>query len=331
MTTIYFKSDKEDTREVSLKDNESVLNALLRIGVEVPYGCRSGVCQSCIMKTEHCEIPKNAQKGLREVQKQQGYFLSCCCVPTESFSVSLSDQYKKELTSVIDKTFLTPDIIRLRVKKVICYRPGQYMTLWKDQEIARSYSLASHPTKDDFIEFHIRVYPGGSFSSWVANQLNVGDQLQIQGPMGDCFYSIKDKSQTLFLSGIGTGLAPLYGIVRDALLYGHKGKILLLIGSRSESNLYYSKELSALKSHYPQLEVRYSIQNIAPELVSTHSRESDIYATAKMLMPSLADTSVFLCGNDSFVKKMRKQCFLSGANMGDIYSDSFLNFPQKSA
>ena len=327
MTIIYY-NDKEGTQEVAVEENESVLNALLRKGIDIPFGCRSGVCQSCIMKTEHSDVPKNAQKGLREVQKQQGYFLSCCCIPAEPMVISLSEQYKKEITTVIDKTFLTPDIIRLRVKKVICYRPGQYMTLWKDKEIARSYSLASHPTKDDFIEFHIRVYPDGVFSSWVAAELNIGDSLQIQGPMGDCFYSIKDKNQTLFLSGLGTGLAPLYGIVRDALLYGHKGKVMLLIGARTETNLYYQRELMILKDKYPQLEVRYSVQEIAPELASRHSRECDIYATAKMLIPDLSNTSVFLCGNASFVKKMRKQCFLSGANMGDIYSDSFLSFPK---
>ena len=55
-------------------DDESVLNALLREGVDIPYGCQTGVCQSCIMKTEHSVVPRDAQKGLREVQKQQGYF-----------------------------------------------------------------------------------------------------------------------------------------------------------------------------------------------------------------------------------------------------------------
>lgn len=328
MASVYFKNDKKGTQEVPLNDNESVLSALLRQGIDIPYGCKSGVCQSCIMKTVHSEVPQNSQKGLREVQKQQGYFLSCCCIPTESIIVSMSDQYKKELTTIVDKTFLTPDIVRLRVKKVICYRPGQYMTLWKDDETARSYSLASHPSKDDFIEFHVRVYPDGAFSPWVAEQLKVGDSINIQGPMGDCFYSIKDTSQPIFLSGLGTGLAPLYGILRDALFKGHQGKILLLAGSRAEPGIYYQKELSALQAKYPQLEVRYSIQDMSSTLAATHSRESDIYATAKMLMPSLAGTSVFLCGNDSFVKKMRKQCFLSGANMGDIYSDSFLNFPK---
>jgi len=328
MNIIYYKDESGSTQQVALKDSETVLSALLRCGVDVPYGCQSGVCQSCIMQTEHSNIPREAQAGLREVQKQQGYFLSCCCKPSESMVVGLSNDYKKESTTVLEKTMLTPDVVRLRVKKVICYRSGQYMTLWKDEKIARSYSLASHPTHDDFIEFHIRVYSDGIFSSWVKDELNVGDQLQIQGPMGDCFYTNKKKSQTLFLSGLGTGLAPLYGIVRDALLSGHTGKILLLTGSRNEKALYYKPELAALSKEFSQFEVRYSVQDIAPELRSTKSRESDIYATAKMLMPSFTGSKVFLCGGESFVRKMKKQCFLAGANMGDIHSDAFLSFPK---
>jgi len=232
MSTIYYKDNNGHSQEVALDGDETVLDALLRCGVDVPYGCRTGICQSCIMKAEHSSVPRAAQAGLRDVQVQQGYFLSCSCKPTDSMVVALSNEYKKAVTTVLDKVMLTNDIVRLRVKKTICYRSGQYMTLWKGSDVARSYSLASHPTNDDYIEFHIRVYPEGVFSPWVAKELNVGDKLEIQGPMGDCFYTTKDKSQTLFLSGLGTGLAPLYGIARDALLSGHKGKILMLIGAR---------------------------------------------------------------------------------------------------
>ena len=328
MASIYYKNGDSDTREVSLMDGESVLNALLRKGVDVPYGCLTGVCQSCIMKTEHSVVPKAAQKGLREVQKQQGYFLSCCCKPTEPMVVSLSNQYKKEQTTVIDKKMLTPNIVRLRVKKVICYRPGQYMTLWKGSDTARSYSLASHPTQDDYIEFHIRIYQDGIFSPWAANELKVGDKIEIQGPMGDCFYTSTDKTQTLFLSGLGTGLAPLYGIARDALFRGHSGKIVMLVGAKTDKGLYYQKELADLQSQFTNFEVRYSVQEIQPEFAATNSRESDIYATTKMLMPDFSNVKVYLCGAQSFVAKMRKQCFLSGANMGDIHSDIFLSFPK---
>jgi len=320
MTHLYFKKSDKETQQVILSPGESVLNGLLRSGVQVPYGCRSGVCQSCIMQTQDTEIPNGAQVGLRETQKEQGYFLSCCCKPTETMIVSLSDIFQKETTTVLDKTMLSDDIVRLRVEKKICYRSGQYMTLWKDDKTARTYSLASHPSADNYIEFHLRIYPDGVFSKWVADSLNIGDQIDIQGPMGSCFYSRADKGQPLFLSGIGTGLAPLYGIARDALLQGHADPIHLLVGAKSQGNLYLEQELVALQQAYPQLHIHYSLQS--------GDSDNDIYQMAQQILPDFKGIKVFLCGADSFVKKMKKQCFLAGANMGDIASDVFLSFKE---
>lgn len=328
MTDVYFREADETVEKVSLLSDESVLSGLLRSGVEIPYGCRTGVCQSCMMQCQDSVIPIEAQKGLSEAQKQQGYFLSCCAKPKQPMVVGLSNLFKKETTKVLDKTILSKDVIRVRVKKVICYRPGQYMTLWKDQDTARTYSIASHPSKDDYIEFHVKIYDNGVFSPWVRETLNVGDTFEIQGPMGNCFYTNESKDQTLFLSGIGTGFAPLYGIARDALLSGHTGRILLLIGSRIKQGLYYHNELKILQDSFPNLEVKFSVAELDNESMATQSHASDIYTFASILIPDMSGVRVFLCGADSFIKKMRRQTFLAGANMGDISTDTFLCFPK---
>ncbi|MBX2850030.1 MAG: 2Fe-2S iron-sulfur cluster binding domain-containing protein [Acidiferrobacterales bacterium] len=328
MTEVYFREADSPVEKVSLQSDETVLSGLLRSGVDIPYGCRTGVCQSCMMKCQDSEIPAEAQKGLSEAQKQQGYFLSCCAKPRSPMIVGLSNLFKKETTTVVEKSVLSAEIVRVRVKKVICYRPGQYMTLWKDQDTARTYSLASHPTHDDFIEFHVRVYSQGVFSPWSRDTLEVGDKLDIQGPMGNCFYTADNKDQTLFLSGIGTGLAPLYGIARDALLSGHSGQIILLIGSRTEQGIYYQDELKHLQEKYANFQVKYSVADLDSETMASQGHASDIYTYANILMPDMTNVRVFLCGAESFVKKMRKQSFLAGANMGDISSDTFLCFPK---
>ncbi len=328
MTQLYFKGESSEITKVQLAEGETVLNGLLRNGVDVPYGCRTGVCQSCIMVSPNNEVPRTAQKGLREVQKQQGYFLSCCCQPKEPMVVSLSDYFKKESTTVLGKEFLSDTVVRIRLSKAICYRPGQYATLWKNAQIARTYSLVSHPTADNFLEFHVRVYPDGVFSNWVKDGMQIGDSLEIQGPMGDCYYTVEDKDQTMLLSGLGTGLAPLFGVARDALIQGHRGRILMLLGARTQEGVYYEKELADLQQRYPNFEVRFSVREMAPEFQARAGYSSDIYTLAKMLMPDLSNCKVFLAGGASFVRKMKRQCFLAKANMGDIAADTFLSFPK---
>jgi CDP-4-dehydro-6-deoxyglucose reductase len=64
---------------VPVKPGESVLDALLRAGYEVPYGCKSGACQSCMLQAKPDELPAHCQPGLADSLKQLGYFLSCSC------------------------------------------------------------------------------------------------------------------------------------------------------------------------------------------------------------------------------------------------------------
>ncbi len=321
MTILYYADSSNKITQVKLSKGESVLNGLLRYGIDVPYGCRNGVCQSCLMKsTIGDEVPFDAQKGLRSAQKDQGYFLSCCCQPERSMTVSISDLYKKEESVVLEKAQLSPTVVRLRLSKAICYRPGQFATLWKDDTIARTYSIASNSSHDDFLEFHVRVYPDGVFSNWVADEVKEGDVIQVQGAMGDCFYTSDCKDHPLFLSGLGTGLAPLYGIVRDALLQGHKQDIVMLLGAKTKDSLYYQAEIGKLSNDYPQLRVYYSVAEL--------QEDDHVYAKAQSLIPDFTGYRVFLSGGDSFVQKMRKQCFLAGANMTDISADIFLMMQQ---
>ena len=72
MSTLYYKSGGSDTKEIVLDEGESVLTGLLRDGVDVPYGCKTGVCQSCMMKSEHSDVPRDAQKGYVKCRRHRG-------------------------------------------------------------------------------------------------------------------------------------------------------------------------------------------------------------------------------------------------------------------
>jgi len=205
MTNIIFEGS-----EISLNNGETVLNALTRSGYNIPNSCNAGVCQSCIMHGEG-QIPSESQKGLKQVQKELGQFLSCCCQPTSTLKVSLAPTAEKYAATVLAKIRLTDDVLMLRLSKGFDYRAGQFLTLFNTDGEGRCYSFASHAEMDDFIELHIRIVPGGLVSEWVENSLQVGEEVQISAPRGDCFYTSEDKNQPLFLCGIGTGFAPFRG------------------------------------------------------------------------------------------------------------------------
>jgi len=74
-------------RSVTAQAHETVLDSLLRAGIDVPFSCKSGFCHTCLMQcTEGC-IPAVAQQGLPEHLARMHYLLPCRCQPTEAMQL----------------------------------------------------------------------------------------------------------------------------------------------------------------------------------------------------------------------------------------------------
>lgn len=321
MTQIQFNQ-----QAVQLYDGESVLDGLLRHGFDIPHGCKSGVCQSCMLKVEDGALPPRAQLGLKATQKSQGYFLSCSCVPLgPDLRISNDENCFQKTTAVIEKISLLNSsvfLLKLRVHN-FSFIPGQYITLWKNESCARCYSIASAEQDAESIELHIKLIPEGQFSAWVFHHLAPGDTIDISGPAGECFYTSEDKQAPLLLAGISTGLAPLYGILRHAINEEHEGPMHLVCGAQHTSGLYLIEELRELEKRTHNLKVDFIAQRTdsKPGII-----EGDIYQHLKQSHPSTKGYKAYLCGAASFVHKLKKQIFLAGANSQNIYADVFKPF-----
>ncbi len=309
-------------KQLSLLDGDTVLDVLLRNGHAIPHGCRAGACQSCLMVAETGQVPAVAQQGLNSAQQQLNYFLSCQCLPTEPLHVSAVAQVKESNLGVIaEKFWFNDQVICLRLKVAdFTYYPGQYVTLWNDENLARSYSIASLPA-DGYLEFHIKYHVDGQFSRWLVENAEPGTTLTVQGPLGECIYSAEEQ-QPILLAAIGTGLAPIYGILRDALVKGHEGPIRVVVGARSAQSHYLVDELLCLAKTYAQVEVYLLAMDDNKERIL----QKDIYQFCTSHFGELNGWKIYLCGSQSFVGKMRKRCFLNGARMQDIVADIFLPF-----
>lgn len=304
---------------------ESVLDCLTRHGVSVNYSCRAGICQSCMMVAVEGEPSLTSQVGIRETLKAQNHFLICACVPETDMSVAVPDSVGNSFdTSVLSLDKLSEDVIRLRLVRPdnYDYLPGQFLNLSNDAGVSRSYSLASVPGLDDFLELQIRVVPGGQVSGWVAERLQVGDTVTISQSAGQCSYLPGREQQSLLLVGTGTGLAPLIGIARDALRQGHTGPIHLYHGSSTAEGLYLMAELVDMDQananfHYQPCVSR----GTTPEGVRS-GRAADL---ALQDCGPLSGWRVYLCGREDMVKVLQKKAFLAGASMQDIFADPFVD------
>ena len=301
----------------------SILDCLTAQGVPVPSSCRSGVCQTCMMRVVEGEVPEKAKAGLKPTLAAQNYFLACSCYPENDVEVVLPEAGLGKLEArVTSVEYLNGDILGIRLKpsRLFEYKAGQFINLFKDEITARCYSLASVPALDEELFLNVRKVPSGLVSGWVFSSLKVGDAITISEASGDCFYVPGNSEQDILLIATGSGLAPLYGIIRDALLSGHQGKFSLYHGSYNTDGFYLVEELRRLAQTHPNF-------NYVPCISEGEAKAG--YAPGMVLDIALADNPdlsgwrVFLCGNPNMVNTAKQQSFFAGASMRDIFADPF--------
>ncbi|MDQ7091890.1 MAG: FAD-binding oxidoreductase [Methylococcales bacterium] len=321
MATFHYKQQQYDCRE-----NETVLDTLLRENVSIPHGCRQGVCQSCLLRSIDNPPPKHSQENLSTNQKQQNHFLSCLCVPEQAMQIETIDTFNFEYEfQVLAKRMLNHNTLLLRLShgKQFIFKAGQFVNLKTPDNIIRSYSISNIPNEQDYIELQIRLLPNGRFSYWVHHDLNLGDKVPASSARGHCFYTMEQQEQGLLLIGTGTGLAPLYGILQDALAQNHRGKIHLFHGSRTVEDLYLSEKIQKLTVNHENFNYTACISGNYDDNYKDDYSQGRANDIALSTYTNLNNWRVYLCGHPEMVKQMQTQVFLKGANLEDIYADAF--------
>ncbi|WP_045115994.1 2Fe-2S iron-sulfur cluster-binding protein [Plesiocystis pacifica] len=334
----------EDT-QVTLEPGESVLDGLLRSGRDLPHGCRSGVCRACTMVCSEGELPPEAAAALEPEQRAAGMFLACQCrAPAEPGPESaapkvLHVQRDPEEQPHVPATLeglerLSPSVMRVRVRPdaAFAFEAGQYVALRRADGVTRSYSIASLPG-EDCLEFHVRRVPNGRMSGWLFDEAEVGARVAVSPPLGTCRYPAQPDAAYLdspmLLVGVGTGLGPIWGIVRAAFEAGHRAPITLVQAGRTLDSLYLGDELDALSAAHPGLDLRRCVLEEPSEGESSTPLE---VGAVDALAPRLVrddrerrpgDWLALLCGDASVVHRLRRSLFLAGLSARRIRADAF--------
>jgi NAD(P)H-flavin reductase/ferredoxin len=307
-----------ENQQVSISNGESVLEALEREQFSIPYSCRAGICHSCMMQGQG-EIPTDAQQGLSTSQIAQNYFLACCCHPKQDLHLALRPKNDLATGVVIEKTMLNNTVLRITLQVSFTWLAGQFIQVWKDTTQARAYSIASRCDQQKMIELHIKRHDHGLLSRWLHDDVCIGDAIHLSPATGDCFYTDDHHNKPIIMAATGTGLAPLYGILQEAIAQQHTAPIYLYAASGDPSGLYYMNELIALANthasiHYTPVVKRHTENGIL---------EQDLSQTIKERHSDLNGHKIFLCGAPAMVKDLQRQCFFQGASSRDISVDAF--------
>ena len=197
----------------------SILEAAIREGVALNYGCSNGNCGLC-----KARIVKGKTKQTRshdylitQAEKIQGYALMCstACESDVVIDAQIADkvadipvQNLRVKVRKMDHISSELAIITTQVSRSerLRFIAGQYIRVFDDQERTHDFTIASCPCDDKRIEFHVRKLDDDAFSDMVFENLKVGDWLNIQGPYGDFVIDEHEKSP-LIMVAFDTGFA----------------------------------------------------------------------------------------------------------------------------
>jgi len=186
----------------------------------------------------------------------------------------------------------TAKTFRLRLPQPSGHRAGQHyvvrLTAPDGYTASRSYSVASAPDGSAEIELTVERLPGGEVSAFLHDEVVVGDELEVRGPIGG--YFVWHGEAPALLVGGGSGLVPLMAMLRLARGRGRPDLVQLVASVRAPDDLYYAAELPG-----PETTIVYT--RVAPP---SFGRAAGRLVLADLPSPPAADATAYVCGSAGF-------------------------------
>lgn len=317
---------------------ETVLDAALRAGFELPYSCRKGICGSCRGRVAQGVVDAaGASEGLSEAERAQGFALYCRAKPRSDLVLEAAGIRRADPSArrrVRAKIYRigqpAPDVTVLQLRfpagVKAKFKAGQYLQVVFDGGERRSFSMANPPSASDGAVLHIRNVPGGRFSAGVLPTLAQGDSLEVELPYGD-FYLREDSDKPIVFVASGTGFAPIHSIVEHALSRNVQRPMFFYWGARRPADLYALEAASKWTARNPVF--RFVPVLSAPDAADGWSGRTGFVHQAVMEdHPSLEHMQVYACGAPAMTKAARDDfTSLRALPANEFFCDAFVEGP----
>lgn len=313
---------------------ESILEAALRQGIILPYGCRNGACGSCMGTVTAGAIvyPSGPPDALSDADAAQHKALFCQAHPASDLTIQVrevdaaKDIEVRTLPCRVNKLeHLAHDVIRIYLKlpdtERLQFLAGQYIDVLLKDHAPRAFSIANAPHDDRFIELHIRNVSGGYFSAQVFNQMREKAMLRVTGPLGT-FFLREDSDRPAILIGGGTGFAPIKGILEHAFHSGVQKPLHLFWGVRAKRDLYLEELPARWLQDHPNFSYTPVLSEPMPE-DNWSGATGYVSDTVIREYPDLAGHDVYMGGPPVMVEAGHKLFMQHGLDESRFFSDAF--------
>ncbi|MDP1742441.1 MAG: CDP-6-deoxy-delta-3,4-glucoseen reductase [Polaromonas sp.] len=319
--------------KLTAREGETVLEAGLRQGLNLPYVCRDGACGVCKGRILKGTVDYGTyQEGvLTEAEKTEGKALFCCAKPLSDLDIECHEVDKlrqfpiKTLPFRVQKMEqAAPDVMLLELlpegDERMNFVAGQYVAVQLEDGIKRSYSIANPPHETEHLQLHIRLVEGGKFTGHVFNGMKEGDVLQVEGPYGNFFLREEDDKPIIFMSG-GCGFGAIKGMVEHAFKVGLNRPMTLYWGAKSPADLY-----SDLPEKWQQEHDNFKFIPVLSEPKPEYGWQGRTGLVHEAILQDherLDEYQTYACGSPEMVEASRAPFMARGLPEDQYFSDAF--------
>ena len=211
------------------------------------------------------------------------------------------------LGTVVDTVWETPRTksIFLDVPGWEGHQPGQHvdirLTAEDGYQAQRSYSIAS-PPEYERVAISVEQLPEGEVSPYLTDELRVGDQIELRGPIGGYFTWTLDQRGPLLLVAGGSGVVPLMAMIRHRGARASTIPARLLYSSRTFNDIIYRDELHHLATNGTGLDVIHTLTRVQPADWQGYRRRIDRAMLEEVAWEPAERPRIFICGPTPLVE-----------------------------
>lgn len=199
----------------------------------------------------------------------------------------------------------------LRLPDWRAFRPGQYfrvrLTAPDGYQAQRSYSIASSPGSRGTIDLTIELVDGGEVSTFFHEVVEIGDEIEVRGPIGGPFTWGREVGGPLLLVAGGSGIVPLMSMLRYRREKLPDVSTVLVYSSRSLEDIIYREELDGIAGADARAEVVHTLTRSQPEGWTGHSRRIDRTMMEEALRLLADSPQAYVCGPTPLVESVANQ------------------------
>ena len=327
-------------RTIEVEDGQTILDAALRAGIYLPHACGQGYCATCKVCITDGEVDhdNSSSFALMDFEREEGKALACCAKLESDMTIEVEMETDEDARDLPVRDFpgvvsrienLTPTIkgiwIKLDNDAVLDFQAGQYINMNLPNDLGhRAFSLANVPSTGNEIELNIRIVPGGAGTTWIHNELKVGDKITVSGPYGRFFVHKSANVPSLFMAG-GSGLSSPRSMLLDLLEEGSDLPITLVYGARNQGELYYHQEFVDLAAKHPNFTYVPALNDEPADSAWTGFRGFAHEAAKAHFDNDFRGNKAYLCGPPVMIDACITTLMQGRLFERDIYTEKFFS------